>query len=81
VSAIGKKGYVKTNIFFTTYDESVAAEIIDKIKSNYKVLEIVRSSVLNEIYFMSLEGNLSNEVEELLKDKVLWYKIDILEFK
>jgi len=76
----GLKGYVKTTIFFTTYDESVARDIIGKIAREFKILENKQSRVLNEIYYIAVEGD-ARSVEGLLKGKVNWYKIDVLEFK
>jgi hypothetical protein len=77
----GHKGYVKTSIFFTTYDSSVANEIYGNIASKYKVLNYVRSRVVKELYFIEVEGNVKEFVEELLKGRVIWYKVDVLEFK
>ncbi len=76
----GRKGYVKTAIFFTTYDESVATEILDRIKERYKVIESHRSKVLREIYYVAVEGN-AKDVEDLLRSRVEWFKVDVLTFK
>ena len=79
-STKGSKGYVKTTIFFTTYDEDLAKNIMDKISKDFKVLEKRRSRVLKEIYYIAVEGDASS-LDEFLKGKVNWYKIDVLEFK
>ena len=71
---------VKTSIFFTTYDEKEAAEVLDYIRSNYKVIEEERSSVVKELYYVCVEGR-AGELKEYLKDKVLWQKVDVIEFK
>jgi len=75
-----RKVRVKTSIFFTTYDEKRAAEILNYIRSNYKVIEEERSTVVKELYYVCVEGKAS-ELKEYLKDKVLWHKVDIIEFK
>ncbi len=80
VSKAGVKGYVKTNIFFTTYDEALAEEIFKHVEARYKVLEKHRSKVISDFYFISVEGN-AEELKELLKDRVSWFKIDVLVFK
>lgn len=76
----GSKGYVKTTIFFTTYDENIAKDIMDRIAKEFKVLESKRSRVLKEVYYMAVEGD-ARSVEDLLRGKVNWYKVDVLEFK
>lgn len=76
----GSKGYVKTTIFFTTYDESIAKDIIDRIAKEFKILENKRSRVLKEIYYVAVEGD-ARSVEDLLRGRVNWYKVDVLEFK
>lgn len=76
----GSKGYVKTAIFFTTYDENVAKSIIDEIAKDFRILENKRSRVLKEIYYIAVEGD-ARSVEDLLRGRVSWYKVDILEFK
>ncbi|PUA32260.1 MAG: hypothetical protein B7O98_06220 [Zestosphaera tikiterensis] len=80
MSKAGVKGYVKTNVFFTTYDEALAEEILKLIESKYKVLEKHRSRVTNDFYFVSIEGN-AEDLEELLKGKVSWFKVDVLVFR
>ena len=75
-----KRVRVKTSIFFTTYDEKEAAEILNYIRSNYKVIGEERSSVVKELYCVCVEGRAS-ELKEYLKDKVLWHKVDVIEFK
>ncbi len=75
-----KRVRVKTSIFFTTYDEKEAAEILNYIRSNYKVIGEERSSVVKELYYVCVEGRAS-ELKEYLKDKVLWHKVDVIEFK
>jgi len=79
-TAKGSKGYVKTTIFFTTFDENVAKDIMDKIAKEFKVLESKRSRVLREVYYIAVEGD-ARSVEDLLRGKVNWYKVDVLEFK
>ncbi len=79
-TAKGLKGYVKTTIFFTTFDENVAKDIMDKIAKEFKVLENKRSRVLKEVYYIAVEGD-ARSVEDLLRGKVNWYKVDVLEFK
>ena len=71
---------VKTSIFFTTYDEREATEILNYIRSNYKVIEEQRSTVVKELYYVCVEGR-ADELEEYLRNKVLWHKVDIIEFK
>jgi len=78
--AKGSKGYVKTTIFFTTYDENIAKDLMDKISKEYKVLESKQSRVLKEVYYVAVEGD-ARSVEDLLRGRVNWYKIDVLEFK
>ena len=77
---MGAKGYVKTTIFFTTYDEELARRILDEIAGTFKVLESKRSRVLKEVYYVAVEGD-ARSVENSLKGRVNWYKIDVLEFK
>ncbi len=77
---MGLKGYVKTTIFFTTYDENVAKDIMDSIAKEFKVLESKRSRVLREVYYIAVEGD-ARSVEDLLRGRVNWYKVDVLEFK
>ncbi len=79
-TAKGSKGYVKTTIFFTTYDENIAKDLMDKIAKEFKVLESKRSRVLKEVYYIAVEGD-ARSVEDLLRGKVNWYKVDVLEFK
>ncbi len=79
-TAKGSKGYVKTTIFFTTFDENVAKDIMDKIAKEFKVLESKRSRVLREVYYIAVEGD-ARSVEDLLRGKVNWYKVDVMEFK
>ena len=78
--AAGKSGYVKTTLIFTTYDEENAKEIIEYLKTNHKVLEWRRSDVIRELYYVSIEGNVPSVADEI-KDRVIWVKTDVLEFK
>lgn len=77
----GRKGYVKTSIFFSTYSEVVADEIRKHLESRFKLLTFTKSNVIKELYFVEIEGNVKEYVEELLSSKTLWYKVDVLEFK
>lgn len=77
----GHKGYVKTSVLYMTYDEGLANGVREMISSRYKVLSFSRSKVVKELYFIEVEGNVKEEVEALIKDKPIWYKIDVLEFK
>ncbi|MCD6085234.1 MAG: hypothetical protein J7J20_06835 [Desulfurococcales archaeon] len=70
----------KTLIFFTSYSEDDAKKVLSYIKSRYKILEERQSIVVRELYYVSIEGR-ADELNELLKDKVLWHKIDVIEFK
>lgn len=77
----GHKGYVKTSITYVTYDEAVANSLREEISSRYKVLTFSKSKVVNGLYFVEVEGNFKDEVEKLVNGKVIWYKVDVLEFK
>lgn len=48
--------YVKTSIYFTTYDDGLAEEILNYLRSNYEVIESRRSEVVRELYYVSLRG-------------------------
>jgi len=71
--------YVKTSIYFTTYDEGVAEEILNYLRSNYEVIESRRSEVVRELYYVSLKGE-HPEISSALEGKVIWFKVDLLEF-
>lgn len=74
------KGYVKTNIFLTAYEEDFVKELLEELeKRNYKILEFSKSDVVDYFYYISVEGN-AKEVEELIKEKVPWYKVEVLKF-
>lgn len=77
----GRKGYVKTSIFFSTNNETLADEIRKYLELRFKLLTFTRSNVIKELYFVEVEGNVKEHVEELLSGKALWYKVDVLEFK
>jgi len=79
---LGTKGTSRTDIFFTTYDEKVANNLINIIKSKYKVLKVSRSKVLSEFYYISLEGKVK-DVEDIVSTikGITWYKIDYIEFR
>lgn len=77
----GRKGYVKTSIFFSTYNEALADEVRKYLELRFKLLTFTRSNVVKELYFAEVEGNVKEYVEELLSGKTLWYKVDVLEFK
>ncbi|MCD6279026.1 MAG: hypothetical protein J7J11_05045 [Desulfurococcales archaeon] len=79
-SDTSRKVRTKTLIFFTSYSEKDAKKVLSYIKSKYKILEESRSIVVRELYYVSIEGR-ADELHEFLKDRVLWHKIDIIEFK
>ncbi len=76
----GRKGYIKTSVFFITYDEVLAKEICKAVELKAKLITFLRSNVIKELYFMEIEGNVKGSIEDILRDKVLWYKIDVIEF-
>ncbi len=76
----GASGYVKTTVVFTTYDERVADEVIEHIKSKYKVLECLRSEVIKELYYLAVEGE-APEIADDIRHKVIWVKADVLKFE
>ena len=74
------KGYVKTNVFLTVYDDNFIKDLIKTLeRKNYRILEFSRSEVIDYFYYISVEGN-AKEIEELIKDKAPWYKVEVLEF-
>lgn len=77
----GHKGYVKTSVFFTTYDEVLANDIRKAVELNARLITFLKSNVIKELYFMEIEGNAKEFIEDLLRERVLWYKIDVIEFK
>jgi len=79
---LGTKGTSRTDIFLTTYDEEAAKDLINIIKSKYKVLKVSRSKVLSEFYYISLEGKIKDVGDIISAIKgITWYKIDYVEFK
>lgn len=80
-SRVGVKGYVKTNIFITAYEEEIVQNLLKSLSERgYKILEFSKSDVVDYVYFISVEGD-AREAEGLLKDKVPWFKVELLEFK
>ncbi|MEO3993677.1 MAG: hypothetical protein QN229_05200 [Desulfurococcaceae archaeon TW002] len=80
MSKAGLKGYVKTNIFLTIYDDNFIRDLIKELeKKNYKILEFGKSEVVDYFYYVSVEGD-AKEIKELIKDKVPWYRVEVLEF-
>lgn len=80
MSKTGLKGYVKTNIFLTVYDEDFVKDLLKELdKRSYKILKFSKSEVVDYFYYISVEGN-AKEIEELIKGKVPWYKVEVLEF-
>jgi len=80
LSKAGLKGYVKTNIFLTAYEEDFVKELIKELEErNYKILEFSKSEVVDYFYYISVEGDVK-EAEELIKEKVPWYKVEVLRF-
>ncbi len=74
------KGYVKTNIFLTAYDDGFVRDLIKELeKRNYRILEFSKSEVVDYFYYLSVEGN-AKEIEELIKGNVPWYRVEVLEF-
>lgn len=74
------KGYVKTNIFLTVYGESFVRDLIKELeRRNYRILEFSKSEVVDYFYYVSVEGD-AKEIEELIKGRVPWYKVEVLEF-
>lgn len=74
------KGYVKTNIFLTAYDEDFVRYLLKELgERNYKILEFSKSEVVDYFYYVSVEGN-AKEIEELIKDRVPWCKVEVIEF-
>ncbi|MEM2004680.1 MAG: hypothetical protein QW705_04150 [Zestosphaera sp.] len=81
VGKVGLKGYVKTNIFLTAYDEEFVQELLRSLgRRGYRILEFSKSEVVDHIYFISVEGD-AREVENQLKDRTPWFKVELLEFK
>ncbi len=80
-SRVGLKGYVKTNIFLTAYDEGFVQELLRGLgERGYRILEFSKSGVVDHIYFISVEGD-AREAESLLKERTPWFKVELLEFK
>ncbi|MEM0025990.1 MAG: hypothetical protein QXV93_06145 [Zestosphaera sp.] len=80
MSKAGSKGYVKTNIFLTVYDDGFVRGLLEELsRKSYKILEFSKSEVVDYFYYISVEGN-AKEIEGLIKDKVPWYKVEVLEF-
>ncbi|MEM2022004.1 MAG: hypothetical protein QXP80_07260 [Zestosphaera sp.] len=80
-SKAGLKGYVKTNIFLTAYDEGLIDELLRELdRRGFRVLESSKSEVVDHLYFISVEGD-AREVKELLEGKAAWLKVELLEFK
>jgi len=79
LSKAGLKGYVKTNIFLTTYDESFVKELLKELEKKHRILEFSKSEVVDHFYYISVEGD-ARGFEEILKDKTPWYKVEVLEF-
>ena len=79
MSAEGVKS-VKTSIFFTTYENGVAEELIREISEKYEVIESGRSKVVEEMYYVFVKGD-AKDIEDLLGGRVLWFKVDVLVFK
>ncbi|OYT50453.1 MAG: hypothetical protein B6U73_04045 [Desulfurococcales archaeon ex4484_204] len=82
-SRAGIKGYVRTDVFITSYDEGSVNKLVSELKSRFNVVGVVRSSVVSELYYVSIEGDVVGEVREILKryPEILWYKLDKVEFK
>ncbi len=57
----------KTSIFFSTYDPNLAEKVLSEIRSKFRVLESSRSSVVRELYYVSIEGSKEREVTEILR--------------
>jgi len=69
---------VKTSVFFTTYEDDVAEGILNYLRSNYEVIEVHRSRVIGELYYVSMRGK-HPEVSRALEGRVLWLKVDVVE--
>ncbi len=76
---MGDKVRVKTALYFITYDEGKAEEILNEISVKYDVIESHRSTVIKELYYVALEGR-HPEIADFVRDTASWFKVDILEF-
>ncbi|MCS7107995.1 MAG: hypothetical protein RMH77_03860 [Sulfolobales archaeon] len=77
----GHKGYIKTSVIYVTYNDAVSNEILNTLSLKYKVLSFARSKVVKELYYVEVEGNVKEDMEEFLRNRTIWYKVDVLEFK
>lgn len=77
----GHKGYIKTSVIYVTYNDAISNEILNTLSLKYKVLSFARSKVVKELYYVEVEGNVKEGMEEFLRNRTIWYKVDVLEFK
>ena len=73
--------YIRTDIVFVTYDENIASNIIEEIRRKYKVLKIIRSRVVRELYYLSVEGKADDIDEHFKRSEVKWFKKDYIVFR
>ncbi len=73
--------YIRTDIVFVTYDENIASNIIEEIRRKYKVLKIIRSKVVRELYYLSVEGKADDIDEHFKRSEVKWFKKDYIVFR
>jgi hypothetical protein len=70
----------KTALYFTTYDEKKAEDILHEISIRYNVIELKRSTIIKELYYVALEGR-HPEISDLVRNVASWFKVDVLEFR
>ncbi len=73
--------YVRTDVVFVTFNDDEARKIIEEISRRYKVIKAVRSKVVKELYFVSIEGTAEGVEEYLRRDSVKWRKKDLVIFR
>ncbi len=68
----------KTAVYFTTYYEDLAKEVIRSLTSTYRVIKVVRSSIVDGFYYVLIEGEVpEDEVGKLLRrDEITWFKVE-----
>ncbi len=73
--------YVRTDVVFVTYNKDTASDIIKEITKKYKVLKVIRSKVVKELYYLSVEGKADNIDEYFRRDQIKWFKKDYIIFR
>lgn len=70
----------KYNMYFVTYYNNEAEKVKRELENmGLSIINIVRSSILKEFYYITLEGdeNLENEIEERVKKITgCWVKVE-----